>query len=73
MDDNAYCARLGIAIPDLRAIVGRHKKVKLFHFMVVALVEHGGPMSLTEIAQRLYEVCKRRSNSVPGEGLETPV
>ncbi len=56
MDQNPYCSKLGIAIPDLRAIVERHKKVKLFHFMVVALVQRGEPMSLTEIARRLYEV-----------------
>lgn len=53
MTTNTYCTRLGIPVPDLDAIVGTAKKLKLFHLMVVAIIEQGEPMTAGEIADRL--------------------
>lgn len=49
---NPYCERLGIQPPDLEDLALR-PDVKLFHLMVAALLERGGPMALEEIAARL--------------------
>ncbi len=49
---NLYCERLGLSIPRLDDVVGQ-KGVKLFHFMVVALLERGRPMGLGDLAGRL--------------------
>ncbi len=49
---NLYCERLGLSIPRLEDVVGR-KGVKLFHLMVVALLERGRPMGLADLAGRL--------------------
>ncbi len=49
---NLYCERLGLSIPRLDDVVGR-KGVKLFHLMVVALLELGRPMGLGDLAGRL--------------------
>lgn len=48
----SYCERLGIPRPNLEA-VAEDPRVKLFHLMVVALLERGEPMTLGEIADRL--------------------
>lgn len=49
-----YVARLGIARPRVDDLVGR-RDIKLFHLMVAALLEHGGPMGLDDIARRLRD------------------
>ena len=49
---NPYCKRLGIATPRIERLVG-HREAKLFRLLVAALLEHGGPMPLDEIADRL--------------------
>lgn len=52
IEHNLYCERLGLPVPHLEDIVG-HKGVKLFHLMVVALLECGRPMGLDDLAGRL--------------------
>src|SRR6266540_5896429 len=52
---NRYCERLGLAsVPRVEDVLGRDK-VNLFHLMVVALLERGGPMAVEEIAERLTD------------------
>jgi hypothetical protein len=51
-DQNRYCERLGIAVPRVEDVVERGT-AKLFHLMVVALLERGASMTLDEIAERL--------------------
>jgi hypothetical protein len=53
-DGSDYATRLGIPRPRIEDLVGR-PGVKLFHLMVVALIERSGPMRLDEIARRLEE------------------
>jgi len=52
---NRYCERLGIPVPRVEDVVERGT-AKLFHLMVVALLERGAPMTLDEIAERLEAV-----------------
>jgi hypothetical protein len=59
---NLYCERLGLSIPRLDDVAGR-KGVKLFHLMVVALLERGRPMGLGDLAGRL-----RAAGVVAGSG-----
>ncbi len=59
---NLYCERLGLPIPYLDDVVGR-KGVKLFHLMVVALLESGRPIGLDDLASRL-----RAAGVVAGSG-----
>jgi len=49
---NRYCERLRIPPPTVEATAAR-PDVNLFLLMVAALLEHGSPMSLDEIAARL--------------------
>ncbi|WP_437946123.1 hypothetical protein WME98_35690 [Sorangium sp. So ce296] len=49
---NRYCERLGIAVPRVEDVAAQGT-AKLFHLMIVALLERGGPMTLDEIAERL--------------------
>lgn len=51
---NAYCDRLDIEVPGLEKIL-RTTNLKLFHLMIVALLEHGGPMSLDRFVTRFLE------------------
>lgn len=53
-DDNFYCARLNVPVPRVDDFVGR-RDVKLFHLLVVTLLEHGSPMTIEAIAQRLTQ------------------
>jgi len=39
---NAYCEKLGIAVPRPEELL-RQPKPKLFELVVIALLEHGGP------------------------------
>jgi hypothetical protein len=48
---NAYCAALGIAVPSL-ATVRDHPEANSYALMIVALLEHGGPMTLAQVAAR---------------------
>ncbi len=59
-DTNAYCERLGIAVPSVDDAIDRADAVygtppKLLHLMVVALLEHGGPMAVEDIATRVED------------------
>jgi hypothetical protein len=49
---DGYCELIRIPTPSLDDLAGR-RDVKLFHLMVVALLERGGPMSIDELADRL--------------------
>jgi hypothetical protein len=51
-DSNRYCRRLRIPVPDLD-VVATCPEASLFHLMVAALLERGGPMTFDEIAARL--------------------
>ena len=49
---NAYCARFELAVPSLETVLARGQP-KLLHLLVIALLEHGGHMSLQAVAERL--------------------
>jgi hypothetical protein len=48
---NAYCDALGIAVPSLAA-VRDHAEANSYALLIVALLEHGGPMTLAQVAAR---------------------
>jgi hypothetical protein len=48
---NAYCTALGITVPSLAA-VRDHPEANSYALMIVALLEHGGPMTLAQVAAR---------------------
>lgn len=48
---NAWCLRLGIAQPDL-ARVREHREANAYALLIVALLEHGAPLTLAEVAER---------------------
>ena len=48
---NAYCDALGIAVPTLSA-VRDHAEANNYALLIVALLEHGGPMTLAQAAAR---------------------
>jgi hypothetical protein len=49
---NTYCRRLGISVPRVE-VVAQLPDVRLFHLVVVALLERGGSMTIDEIVERL--------------------
>jgi hypothetical protein len=49
---NAYCARLELPVPRVENVVTK-TDAKLFHLMVVTLLERGEPLSLEAICERL--------------------
>ena len=49
---NHYCDRLDLPVPRLEEFVGK-RDIKLFDLMVVALLEHGAPLSSELLAARL--------------------
>jgi hypothetical protein len=51
---NAWCTALGIAAPRLESVVG-HREANTYSMMLVALLERGAPMTLSEIADRFAE------------------
>jgi hypothetical protein len=53
---NLYCEKLSLSVPRLEDVVAHDRRTKLFHLMVATLVEHGGPMTLEDIADRLLAV-----------------
>lgn len=60
---NRYCERVGLtSVPRVEDVLSRNE-VNLFHLMVVALLERGGPMAVEEIAERLTG-----AGSVAGSG-----
>jgi len=50
---NAYCDRLDLPVPCVEQIAA-NKDVKLFHLMVVTLLERGEPLPVEAIAERLH-------------------
>jgi hypothetical protein len=48
---NAYCERLGISVPSLAA-TRAHPQANTYALLIVALLEHGRPMTLDEVARR---------------------
>lgn len=50
-EPNAYCERLGIAVPSLAAVCG-HPEANTYALLIVALLERGRPMTLDEVALR---------------------
>jgi hypothetical protein len=48
---NLYCEALGIEVPSLRELKG-HSEANTFSLLIVALLEHGGPLSLSQVAGR---------------------
>ena len=52
---NHYCDRLDLPVPRLEEFVGK-RGIKLFDLMVVALLEHGAPLSSELLAARLTAV-----------------
>lgn len=54
MTRNAYCERLGIDVPALERFV-EGPRPTLLSLMVLALLEHGSPLSVEEIADRLLD------------------
>ena len=51
-ETNHYCARLSLPAPRVEDFVGA-RNAKLFDLLVVAIIEHGGPISLEAVAKRL--------------------
>ena len=54
MTPNRYCERLGIPPPVVERFVER-AGIKLLHLMVLALLEHGEPLEIEEVADRLLD------------------
>lgn len=54
MNTNRYCERLAIQRPAVEHFIGRHD-TSLLRLIVLALLEHGGPLSMEEIADRLLD------------------
>jgi hypothetical protein len=54
MNTNRYCERLAIPRPAVEHFIGRHD-TSLLQLIVLALLEHGGPLSMEEIADRLLD------------------
>jgi hypothetical protein len=50
-DPNAYCERLGISVPSLAA-ASTHPEANTYALLIVALLEHGRPMTLEDVALR---------------------
>ncbi|MDQ3369164.1 MAG: hypothetical protein M3680_27375 [Myxococcota bacterium] len=48
---NAYCEHLGIAVPSLAA-ARQQRDASTYTLLLVALLEHGAPMTLAEVASR---------------------
>lgn len=54
MPPNPWCEQLDIAVPRLEAVKD-HREANTFSLLLVALLEHGGPMTLREVAARFDE------------------
>jgi len=52
--DNPYCEALGIEVPVLEELI-EHRQANTYSLLIVALLEHGGPLSLAEVAERFAE------------------
>lgn len=53
-DENPWCRALGIQVPALESVVD-HPKANTYSMLIVALLEAGEPMTLSEVAYR-FEV-----------------
>ena len=51
-ESKSYCARLNLQVPRIEDFVSK-RQIKLFDLLVVALLEHGAPLSIEAIATRL--------------------
>ena len=59
---NRYCERAGLtSVPRVQDVLGRDE-VNLFHVMVVALLERGGPMTVEEVEGVLAGMTRHRSH-----------
>ncbi|MEK7373067.1 MAG: hypothetical protein AAB265_16590, partial [candidate division NC10 bacterium] len=59
---NRYCERAGLtSVPRVQDVLGRDE-VNLFHVMVVALLERGGPMTVEEMEGVLAGMTRHRSH-----------
>ena len=54
---NLYCEALGIDVPKLESVKD-HREASPYSLMIVALMEHGGPMTLEEVADRFERAGK---------------
>lgn len=54
MTTNPWCQALGITPPKLEAVAG-HREANTFALLLVALLERGEPMTLSEVATRFEE------------------
>mgnify|MGYP000524512305 CR=1 FL=1 len=52
----SWCESVGIDPPDLADVVARKPRLSTFRRMVAALLEHGAPMTLDEVAARFEAV-----------------
>lgn len=51
---NSYCSALGIDVPRLEAVLN-HPEANTYSLLIVALLEHGGPLSLDDVAERFED------------------
>lgn len=51
---NAWCEQLGIAVPDLE-VARSSREASTYSLLLVALLEHGEPMTLPQVAARFVE------------------
>ena len=56
---NHYCDRLDLPVPRLEEFVGK-RDIKPFDLLVVALLEHGAPLSSELLITRLNEIRNER-------------
>jgi hypothetical protein len=74
---NPYCEVLGIRVPALDA-VRDHPQANTYALLIVALLERGGPLTLTEAAERFAQAgvapygSALRSRPTPQEPLPLP-
>ena len=50
-DSNAYCAALAIAVPRVEDAMAS-PDANYYRLLIVALLEHGGPLTLEDVAMR---------------------
>jgi hypothetical protein len=64
-DPNLYCQALGIPVPRLDDVKS-HPEANYYSLLIIALLEHGGPMTLADVARRLERVGFAPAASVLG-------
>lgn len=58
-ETNNYCTRLNLPVPRLEDFLER-PDLKLFDLMIVALLEHGGPLPIELLSPRVTCLTSRR-------------